>query len=760
MALGSVTSMGVASGVLTKDLFDQLKGADESAQVKPYDTKLEKNTAKQTALTELLTKLTSFKSAVSSLGDSTAFANRKVDSSVSENPAATLTASSGVSLQDLEVEVMQIARNDVYQSKGFNKDTDTILSSLSSGTKATFTLIQNGKEYSIEVDSTTTFRQLADKINTATDGNIQAKIINTGEKTNPYRLTLTSKDTGLDNSIGFYAGTKDTSTGIYTESAEAKNVLSALGWNLKSTGFSAENFTGFNSSSAQRITLSNGSSESLGLQNDIKFTLFVGEESFEIDARTTDTYDDLINRVNSVTGGKVQLSAAKNVNNEFSFSFSAGVNAPSGTKVKVFDGVKSASGDTYETSIDTSNFLSQKLGINVVKSYGVDDANGEYHIKKAQDAIFVLDGVRMVRSSNEVKDIGAGLTLSLKKEGEVNFSVKQDVESIKETMNSLVESFNELTNFLTEATKYDIDTGVAGDLQGVTEVTSLRSNILSALFQTQMVDGVEIDENENERAVKVMTSLNDFGLTLNESGLLTFDSSKFDEKVNEDISFAEKFFSGVSGFEDINYIGSSVKLDQDIDFKDSGFKITFNDKTYDLSKDADGNEFTLTGADAAERAKNLVDHINSFNIEDLEVSIEEISVRNGSSSSIEYILKFNSDNGSDFKVEGKETFLQNLGLEATQISPQYEEGTGIFASLKQTLDAVNGKNGSLTLYETALKDENKKLTESKKNSQERIDAKYETLQNTWVQYEIIMSKLNAQSNAISQMVAAMSSSDK
>lgn len=762
MALGSVTSMGVASGVLTKDLFDQLKTADEAAQVKPYEKKLETNTAKQTALTELLTKLTTFKSAVSSLGDSTAFANRKVESSVSDNPAATLTASSGVALQDLMVEVMQIAKNDVYQSKGFNKDTDTVLSSLSSGQKATFTLVQNGKEYAIEVDSTTTFRQLADKINDATDGKIQAKIINTGEKTNPYRLTLTSTETGVDNAIGFYAGSKD-SNGIYQETQEAKDVLSALGWNLKTTDFDAEGFGGFSSSSAQKVQLSsNGLQDSLGLTSDIKFTVFVGDESFEIDALTTDTYDDLVKRVDTVTGGKVQLSAGGNVNNEFSFSFSAGLNAPSGSEVKVFDGVKvaGASGDVYQTNADASSFLSNNLGLNVVKNYGVDDANGEYHIKQAQDAIFTLDGVRMIRSSNQVNDIGAGLTLSLKQEGEVNFSIEQDVADISETMNSLVEAFNELTNFLTEATKYDVDTGVAGDLQGVSEVTSLRSNIISQLFQTQMVDGVEIDDDGNEVSTKVMASLQDFGLTLNESGLLTFDSSVFNEKVSEDISFAEKFFSGVSGFEELNYVGESIKLDQDIDFKNSGFKITFNDKTYDLSKDVDGNDFVLTGADAAERAKNLAEHINSFAIEDLNVSVEEISVRNGSTTTVEYIIKFNSDNGSDFKLEGNERFLEGLGLESTQLSPQYEQGTGIFANLKEVLDGINGSNGTLTLYEQQLKSESKQLQESKQQSQDRIDARYETLQNTWVQYEIIMSKLNTQSNAISQMIAAMSSTEQ
>ena len=208
-------------------------------------------------------------------------------------------------------------------------------------------------------------------------------------------------------------------------------------------------------------------------------------------------------------------------------------------------------------------------------------------------------------------------------------------------------------------------------------------------------------------------------------------------------------------------VGEQIKLDQDIDFKDSGFKITFNETTYDLSKTPDGQDFVLTGADAAERARKLLEHINSFGIEDLNVSLEEVSVTDAQGQkTTQYALKFDSDNGSDFKVEGKDDFLKDkLGLSATQLSPQLEQGTGVFAKLNDYLKGLTGTDGTLTLYEQQLTTENKALQDSKEKTQTSIDTKYETLEETWIQYELIISKINTQAQAVNAMIASMSNSN-
>lgn len=219
MATGTLSSLGLGSEVLNQETLEKLKNADISARVKPYETKIETNTTKQKALTELTTKLAAFQSAVSSLGDSTAFGKRKVTPSVTgDSAAATLTASNGVSVQNLSVKVEKIAQKDVFQSGGITKDTDRVLTT--GQQPASFTIMQNGKEYTIKVEASTTYADLADKINSATDGKVIAKIVSTGEKGTPYRFTLSSKETGADNAISFFAGTKNTQTGVYEEKHE------------------------------------------------------------------------------------------------------------------------------------------------------------------------------------------------------------------------------------------------------------------------------------------------------------------------------------------------------------------------------------------------------------------------------------------------------------------------------------------------------------------------------------------------------------
>lgn len=622
MATGTLSSLGLGSEVLNQETLEKLKNADISAKVKPYETKIETNTTKQKALTELTTKLAAFQSAVSSLGDSTAFGKRKVTPSVTgDSAAATLTASNGVSVQNLSVKVEKIAQKDVFQSKGLAKDTDKV------STAGKFTIKQNGKEYTIKVGATTTYADLAEQINSATDGNVIAKIVRTGEANTPYRLTLSSKETGADNAITFKDG---------------NNILRGLGWTLKT---------------------------------------------------------------------------------------------PSGT-----DGFSS-----------------------------LEDTKSEYHLKKAQNAEFTLDGVKMYRSTNEIKDIGAGLTLNLLKAGEINFDIKQDSEGLTSTMEELVEKYNELVNYLNDVTAYDSETKVSGDLADVIEIKNLRSSINKILFTSQSVEGTTTDDNGNKTKTNVLVSVLDFGLSLNDTSksnssqlaLLKFDSAKFEKKFAEDPDFAESFFSGTSGFEEVNVVGKAVKLESDItDFKGKEFKLTFGDKSYDLTKTADGKDFELKGANAEERAQKLLEHINSFGISGLKVTMQELQVTENNKQETRYALKFKSDDGSDFEISGDKDILTKLGLEAQKINPETKTGTGVFSQLKSTLQSytrvstVDTKKGTLTLYSDKLKADAKALGDEKTKEQTRIDAYYEAMFSKWVKYDAIIASIKKQGTAITNMINA------
>ena len=770
MATGTLSSLGLGSEVLNQETLEKLKKADISAKVKPYETKIETNTTKQKALTELTTKLAAFQSAVSSLGDSTAFGKRKVTPSVTgDSAAATLTASNGVSVQNLSVKVEKIAQKDVFQSGGITKDTDRVLTGNQQA--ASFTIMQNGKEYTIKVEANTTYADLADKINSATDGKVIAKIVSTGEKGTPYRFTLSSKETGADNAISFFAGTKNSQTGVYSEDPNATAILSNLGWTLKKDNIAEADMKGFAFSGGTKASAITDLNTQIG--KDIKFTLWAGEEKFEITANANETYDALQTKIETQTQGKIKLSAVKS-GSDYTFNFVAGDKASSSTKIKIFDGTLDKGTNTYSSNGDTKTFLQDTLKIGISKSYSLDDAKGTAHLKKAQDAEFTLDGVKMYRSTNEIKDIGAGLTLNLLKAGEINFDIKQDSEGLTSTMEELVEKYNELVNYLNDVTAYDTKTKVSGDLADVNEVKSLRSTINKMLFTSQSIEGTTTDDKGNKTKTNVLVSVLDFGLSLNDTSksnssqlaLLKFDSAKFEKKFAEDPDFAESFFSGTSGFEEVNVIGKAQTFDSTdfqngLEFKGKEFKLTFGDVSYDLTKTADGkSDFKLEGNNAQERAQKLLDHINSFSINGLKASMQEFTLTENGVQKKGYALKFKSDDGSDFEISGDKEFLAKLGLEAQKISPETKTGKGVFSQLKSTLQSytrvstVDTKKGTLTLYGERLKADAKSLNDEKTKTQTRIDSYYEAMFSKWVQYDAIIAKIKKQGTSITNMINA------
>lgn len=648
MAFGSLSSLGFGSGVLTQETIDKLKEAEQQARVNPYTTKIEENTTKQKDLTEIKTKLSTFQSAVSSLGDATAFAKRKVVASITDNPPASLTATSGVALQSMNINVTQLAQKDVYQSKGLENDTGFINASLASATNLTF--FSKGKEYTVTIDKNTTYSDLVDKINSATGGEIVAKMVNTGEKGAPYRLTLTSKETGEDSAISFYPGKKNTD-GKYAVDENAKSVFESLGWNLDEEALKAEGF----------------------------------------DPATS------------------------------------------------------------------------KKGVGII-----DDAENPLHIQQAQNANFTMDGIKMTRSSNTITDIGVGITLTLNKTGEINFDIQQDSESITQAMQEMVDAYNDLVLNLNAATDYNSETGTKGSLQGVTEVNSIRSSIVSILFQSQSVDGTVEDTNGNKVSSKVMLSLQDYGLSMTESGTLNFDSSAFESKVKEDTAMAESFFSGITQYKNINHTGELIKQgsldkflnkaqgdDNGISFDSGKFQIVSDFETYDLSKNADGTAFKLSGATEQEMLQNLADHINSKGIEGLTVKVEAYD-QNGEKG---FKLNFKTDGNADFAIKGDNDFLKQFGLSQVSIAAEAVEGAGVFAQLKTTLQGITGTDGSLTKYDESLTNDTKALTESKESAQKLIDTRYETMANQWLQYESILNKLNQQLTTVTNMINAANNSN-
>ncbi|QYH02632.1 flagellar filament capping protein FliD [Campylobacter lari] len=760
MAIGSLGSLGIGSGVLTSDTLNKLKEAEMNAHLGLYNSQLETNTSRQKDLAELEAKLLAFQTAVSSLGDASQFNKKKVSPSVSgDSAAASLVVGSLSNLTNMKVIVEQLAQKDVYQSNGFNDKTASVMKSLGiSGEngKTSFTITQDGKDYKIDIDESTTVAQLAEKINSVTGGKIEAKLVNTGDKDNPYRLVVQSTETGTKNNISFSGDEK---------------LLETMGWKLDKDSISAGGLYGFRPTGTEnkdKDKISGQISGSfddklLGTGEKTSFTFVVknGEryDRFTIDIDENTTYKSLAEDLRKQTNGKVELSFGEDGK---SFTF----RATNGGELSLFDGgyATDAEGNidqaNYARDNKATSLLKDKFGITLDTStpqgYNVSKDN-ENHIQKGMDAIFSVDGVKMTRPTNTITDIGPDITLELKQKGEISFNVSQDTEAISQSLESLATAYNDLMINLNAATKYDPDAGTKGNFVGVSEIYNIKSQINNILLQTITVDGtVIVGDSDSSDGIKVSSkvslSLADYGLTLSD-GVLSFDSGKFNSKFNEDPEMAEKFFVGHNGFEDIDLVGDRVSGfgNEDIKFEEGKFTITYNDETIDLGKTANGDPFTLTGDTDVEKAQNLVDHINSFGLEGLEASFEIIN-QGTSDQKIQFKIKGTS--GSNLEIQGDSDFLKKFGLSSRTIYSVYKEETGTFGILKNTMGEIMSSDGSFGGYKESLTKESKNLNETIENTKKSIEGRYDTMWSRWAAYDSIIAKLNNQASVISNMINA------
>jgi len=212
--MASVSSLGLGSGVLTQDVIDKLKKADQSASLKPIERKKVAIEAKQKDLDALTVVLANLKSAQNPLHDELTFLSREADVS---NDGIGVTVEKGVEVQDFNIKVEQLAQAKVYQSASFASKSSKIIDKADSpavfkfyarirtelkkrdtttGLKYKYT----SKQVTINIDDKTSWSDLTGKISSATNGSVRATIINTGGSI-PYKLVMQSKEPGVDNSI-------------------------------------------------------------------------------------------------------------------------------------------------------------------------------------------------------------------------------------------------------------------------------------------------------------------------------------------------------------------------------------------------------------------------------------------------------------------------------------------------------------------------------------------------------------------------------
>lgn len=472
------------------------------------------------------------------------------------------------------------------------------------------------------------------------------------------------------------------------------------------------------------------------LQSDTKFSLQVGDKSYDITVNNKTTLDELSQKITDATDGKISVKIL-NVGgtNPYSMVFQTkDTGKDNAIKFKMAGNVndnslfKDLGFDT--TTPDDKGVFTLKAGTGT---------NAGKKLANAQDAEFTFNGVNMMRSKNTIDDIITGATFTLNNvddkttSGEYKdtvISISKDTASLVKTMQSMVQAYNTLKTNLDTATSYDSESKAAGSLNGLSEITSIKRQINSIITNT--------DKNGK--------SLMDFGFSFTDKGVLSLDTKALESAISDDYENFKKFFSSNTTYENaVFYSSGSIT---------SGTnawtgKIKINDKEFDLAEiDKKITSTTPSTQDKTKQAAELVKQINDAKI-GVTASLDDAG---------KLVLK--GVNDKTLKIEagdGGDDALKTLGLSAGSKTGVKSVNEGFFAKMNSLIDSlINSKKGSLTNFATELKDKNKLLTKQKERTQNSIDKKYEQMTRTFIAYASAIAKLTNSFSGLQGMIDAQS----
>lgn len=442
---GSLSALGLGSGTLTSDVIDKLKEADRSILVTPVERKLDDNKGKTAELSTLTTLLASLKTSTSTLSDDTTYLKRSTSVT---GDSVTATANSGVSIQDIDVGVNQLAKQSIFESSStFATMDDNVLTA---GTNSTFSFYVGSTKTSISLgDGAVSLSTLVEKINDQASDKVTASIMNVGGD-NPYKLILKSKNSGDDSQI--YFGEKLDGGAI--TSNDLKSGMSVNGVDIVTADTAYTSLDDLISA--------------------------INEKMDETNVRASKNGDTI--SLQSLDGSAIDLEDANGGADWSNIGFTINVGS------EELSAVSDSGDDKTKSILDT-------LGINM--------------LQKSQDAKFTFNGVSVTRSKNTVDDLIVGLTLELQKtntNGDAStIKIQRDDSGMVDSVKEMVAAYNQVLNKLTEVTDYKEDTGEAGIFQGESTVSRIKSSLNRILLTSDFTQDIH-------NLIEVGIELNDAGL--------------------------------------------------------------------------------------------------------------------------------------------------------------------------------------------------------------------------------------------------------
>lgn len=186
-----ISSLGVGSSILTQDVLDQLRKADEAKFVTPVELELANEGDKEDALKLIDASMTNLIDSIDAMKSQALFDER---ATTITGTSVAVTAAAGSDIQDFTLNVTTLATKQVEQSGSFAASTDSV-----AAVDGQINLNIDGQNFTIDYVAGTTLSELKDLINGVAGDKVDATVVQIGAT--DFRLFISSADTGTTQNI-------------------------------------------------------------------------------------------------------------------------------------------------------------------------------------------------------------------------------------------------------------------------------------------------------------------------------------------------------------------------------------------------------------------------------------------------------------------------------------------------------------------------------------------------------------------------------
>jgi flagellar hook-associated protein 2 len=471
-----IGALGAGSGVDVKALAQSLVDVEKLPRESAFNEKIDDQERRIAGYSALMLTLETVKTAFQKLNDLTDFNAGTVSNSAPNTVSAVTTSAATPGSHTIEVQQLAAAQRDA--SNAFTTKTDE----LNGGSPFSLTLTIGGTaQNSIRV-ATDTPQGIVDAINAADQG-VTAQIIDTGDASTPYKIVL-SGPVGLDGAFSY-------STDDASGTARADTLT-----------FQAATTTG---------------------------TISVGGVSVEVTAGQT--------AAEVAEAVREALAASEFITGVTGRSIVTGANDGELT----LQWAASDGADPLLTAADTDGTgatVTATSAINFVAGSALGSVDlASSSLKSATDAIVVVNGLSITRSSNAVDDVIPGVYLDLLSANvgtPADIRITRDTATIKENLQAVVKAYNDAISdigILTGARSDDPEDIYSGSLQGDSTVRMVKTKLREMFL------------NDSSSPGETLTAFRDVGLDLDRTGVMSIDESKLEAALSNHFDDVVTLFS-------------------------------------------------------------------------------------------------------------------------------------------------------------------------------------------------------------------------